>query len=110
MKRWWIVGLLLVAGLAVGLYRAKLGARENEDRIAALNTEIRKASEEVSVLKADEAYLSRPERIGPLARERLGLQPAAPEQFTAPEMIARRAGAVPAAATPAPAQGQQPAQ
>ena len=30
MKRWWIIGLLVVAGLAVGLYRAKLGAQENE--------------------------------------------------------------------------------
>ena len=90
MKRWWIIGLLVVAGLAVGLYRAKLGAQENEERIAALKAEIGKTAGEVSVLKADEAYLSRPERIGPLARERLGLQPAAPNQFTSPEMIAKR--------------------
>ena len=92
MKRWWIIGLLVIAGLAVGLYRAKLGAQENETRIAALKAEIGKTSGEVSVLKADEAYLSRPERIGPLARERLGLQPAAPDQFTAPEMISKRVG------------------
>jgi cell division protein FtsL len=90
MKRWWIVGLLVIAGLAVGLYRAKLGAQENETRIAALKAEIGKTAGEVSVLKADEAYLSRPERIGPLARERLGLQPAAPNQFTQPEMISKR--------------------
>ena len=69
MKRWWIIGLLVVAGLAVGLYRAKLGAQENEERIAALKAEIGKTAGEVSVLKADEAYLSRPERIGPLARD-----------------------------------------
>jgi cell division protein FtsL len=92
MKRWWIIGLLVIAGLAVGLYRAKLGAQENETRIAALKAEIGKTTGEVSVLKADEAYLSRPERIGPLARERLGLQPAAPDQFTAPEMISKRVG------------------
>jgi cell division protein FtsL len=92
MKRWWIVGLLVVAGLAVGLYRAKLGAQENETRIAALKAEIGKTAGEVSTLKADEAYLSRPERIGPLARERLGLQPVAPSQFTTPEMISKRVG------------------
>jgi cell division protein FtsL len=92
MKRWWIVGLLVIAGLAVGLYRAKLGAQENETRITALQTEIGKTAGEVSVLKADEAYLSRPERIGPLARERLGLQPAAPDQYTSPEMISKRVG------------------
>ena len=92
MKRWWIIGLLVIAGLAVGLYRAKLGAQENETRIAALKADIGKTKGEVSVLKADEAYLSRPERIGPLARERLGLQPAAPDQFTAPEMISKRVG------------------
>jgi cell division protein FtsL len=92
MKRWWIVGLLVIAGLAVGLYRAKLGAQENETRIAALKAEIGKTAGEVSVLKADEAYLSRPERIGPLARERLGLQPAQPSQYTSPEMISKRIG------------------
>ncbi|MEP7210017.1 MAG: cell division protein FtsL [Alphaproteobacteria bacterium] len=103
MKRWWIVGLLVIAGLAVGLYRAKLGAQENETRIAALKTEIGKTAGEVSVLKADEAYLSRPERIGPLARERLGLQPAAPDQFTAPEMISKRVGEERASASSQPA-------
>lgn len=115
MKRWWIIGLLVIAGLAVGLYRAKLGAQENETRIAALKAEIGKTSGEVSVLKADEAYLSRPERIGPLARERLGLQPAAPDQFTAPEMISKRVGEErvslpPAAASkkPAPASEKKP--
>lgn len=90
MKRWWIFGLLVVAGLAVGLYRAKLGAQENEARIAALKAEIGKTAGEVAVLKADEVYLSRPERIGPMARERLGLQPAQPGQYVTPEMISKR--------------------
>jgi cell division protein FtsL len=92
MKRLWIAGVLVVVGLAVGVYRAKLGAQENEARIEVLQGDIRQATEEISVLKAEEAYLSRPERIGPLARERLGLAPAAPEQFTAPEMLSRRLG------------------
>jgi cell division protein FtsL len=109
MKRWWIVGLLVIAGLAVGLYRAKLGAQENETRITALKAEIGKTAGEVAVLKADEAYLSRPERIGPLARERLGLQPAAPGQFTAPEMISKRVGEEHASTAPQPVAPKKPA-
>ncbi|MDZ4759800.1 MAG: cell division protein FtsL [Alphaproteobacteria bacterium] len=93
MKHLAIIGGLVVVGLAVGVYRAKLGAQENEARIETLQGEIERASEEIAVLKAEEAYLTRPERIGPLARERLGLAPASPDQFTAVEMLSRRVGA-----------------
>ena len=48
--------------------------------------------EEISVLKAEEAYLTRPERIGPIAHDKLNMQPAQPEQFTAPEALSRRLG------------------
>jgi cell division protein FtsL len=91
MKRVLILALV-TAGLAIGVYRAKLGARDNEQRIEALQGDIQKTQEEISVLKAEEAYLARPERIGPLASERLGLSPSSPEQFTAPEMLSRRLG------------------
>ncbi len=92
MKRLIIIGVLVVIVLAVGVYRAKLGAQETEGRIAGVKTEIRSVADEIAVLKAEEAYLSRPERIGPIARDQLGLKPAAPEQYTAPEMVARRVG------------------
>lgn len=92
MIRLVLVGGVVVAGLAVGVYRAKLGAQETDTRIAELRSEIDRVNEEISVLEAEEAYLSRPERIGPLARERLGLQPAEPEQFTANEMVSQRVG------------------
>ncbi len=92
MKRLVIIGGLVVAVLAVAVYRAKLGAEETEGRIETLQAEAKKVSEEISVLKAEEAYLTRPERIGPLARERLGLQPASPGQYTAPEALSRRLG------------------
>lgn len=92
MKRLLIIGGLVVAVLAVAVYRAKLGAEETEGKNADLQAEARKITEEIAVLKAEEAYLSRPERIGPIARERLGLQPAKPEQYTAPEALSRRLG------------------
>lgn len=92
MMRVFVVALVVIAGLAIGVYRAKLGAQDNEKRIEALRGDIRETQEEISVLRAEEAYLARPERIGPLASERLGLTPSAPEQFTAPEMLSRRLG------------------
>lgn len=92
MKRLLIVGGLVLAVLAVAVYRAKLGAEETETKITGLQAEARKVTEEIAVLKAEEAYLSRPERIGPIAREQLGLQPARPEQYTAAEALAGRLG------------------
>lgn len=105
MLRMAIVGGVVVTVLAVGVYRAKLGAQETEAGIDALEGQIEQVEGEISVLKAEEAYLARPERIGPMARERLGLTPAAPEQYTAGEMLSRRLGeeriALPQPAPPA---------
>ncbi len=92
MKRLAIIGGLIVAVLAVAVYRAKLGAEETEGRIEALQAESKKVSDEISVLKAEEAYLTRPERIGPIARDKLNLHPATPGQYTAPEALGRRLG------------------
>lgn len=110
-----ILGVLVIGGLAVGVYRAKMGAEETESRIAALQDDVRKTKEDLSVLRAEEAYLSRPERIGPLARQKLGLEPSKPDQFTAAEMLSRRLGEerllapdIPAAAIPAAEAASKP--
>lgn len=95
MNRVTIIGLLVIVGLAIGVYRAKLGAEETSTRIEAAEVELRKVTEEISVLKAEEAYLSRPERIGPMARDKLGLEPSSPGQFTAPEALSQRLGEEP---------------
>ncbi len=117
MMRMAIVGGLVIAGLAVGVYRAKLGAETTEKRIDIIRADITEAEQQINVLKAEEAYLSRPERIGPLAREKAGLAPTAPNQFTAPEMISRRLGEerslapvadADAGAAASPADGDQP--
>lgn len=92
MMRVAIVGGIVVAVLAIGVYRSKLGAEETEAGIRVLESRIAEVEGEISVLRADEAFLARPERIGPIARERLGLKQAEPEQYTASEMISRRVG------------------
>lgn len=81
MKHIFIVALVVVGFLAVSVYRAKLGAQEAERRIEALQVKVSGLEEELAVLRAEEAHLSRPERIGPIARKELGLAPVQPEQM-----------------------------
>lgn len=87
-----IGGLVVVAGLAVAVYRAKLGAEETQGRIDDLKAEAAKVEKDIAVMRAEEAYLTRPERIGPIARERLGLEQAAPGQYVATEALKQRLG------------------
>lgn len=92
MKRLVIIGGLVVAGLAIAVYRAKLGAEDTQENIDGLKAEATAINKEISVMKAEEAYLTRPERIGPIAREKLGLEPAQPGQYTASEALSGRLG------------------
>ena len=67
MNRLVIIGGLVVAGLAIAVYRAKLGAEETQEKIDGLKAEATAINKEISVMKAEEAYLTRPERIAPSA-------------------------------------------
>ena len=66
------------------------------------------ADEEKAIagLRADEAVLTRPERIGGIAQQQLGLAPANPSQYTAAEALKQRLGEE---RTRLPAPGQPPA-
>lgn len=112
MKRLAIIGGVVVVVLAVAVYRAKLGAEETQGQIDTLNAEKTAISKDMAVMKAEEAYLTRPERIGPIARQQLGLEQATPDQYTASEALSRRLGeerlTLPAPA--APAEGAKPTQ
>lgn len=110
MNRLVIIGLLVVGVLAVGVYRAKLGASETEARNAKLKAEIAETTKGNNALRAEATALQQPSRIGPIARNRLGLEPSTPDQFTAPEQIAKRIGeAREVQASPTPALGQMTA-
>lgn len=82
MKGLFATSLVVIALLVVSVYRAKEGAQESELKINQLEKQIAAEKEELRVLKAEEAHLSRPERIGPLATEKLGMGPVRPEQMT----------------------------
>lgn len=92
MKRLAIIGVLVVAALAVAVYRAKLGAEDTQGRIDGLKTEVANEEKAIAGLRADEAVLTRPERIGGIAQQQLGLAPATPGQYTAAEALTQKLG------------------
>jgi hypothetical protein len=72
-----------IAGL-IGVYALKYSVEETAAEKTALERRIDRQESELSLLKADWAYLNQPAHVGPLiARhaEALGLQPINPRQF-----------------------------
>lgn len=107
MKRLAIIGGLVVAALAVAVYRGKLSAEETQVRIDELKVEAQTEEAAIASLRADEAVLTRPERIGGVAQQQLGLEPANPSQYVAPEALKQRLGEE-KRRLPAPAKGAAP--
>lgn len=116
MKRLAIIGGFVVVVMAIAVYRAKLGAEETQGQIDTLKAEVTATEKDIAVMKAEEAYLTRPDRIGPIARQQLGLEPATPGQYVAPEALSRALGEerltlpTPQAAAPVPETGVKPPQ
>jgi hypothetical protein len=88
-----LAGAVTVAA-ATGLYVLKFETARIETRLHATERAIEKAESDIAVLKAERAYLGRPDRIDTLAR-RLGLGPATERQYrtlaTSPEAAAAAA-------------------
>jgi cell division protein FtsL len=96
-----IVNLVLIAltlASAFTLYSIKYGTRRMEARVAAQERRLERAEADVQVLRAERAYLARPERLEPLARK-LGMAPVTPRQYVRVDMegppAQERAGAEP---------------
>jgi len=102
--------LFVAASLAfasiVLLYAVNYDARRLEARNQAEERALQSVREEIAVLRAERAYLARPDRIEPLARA-LGLRPAEAAQFAVAEPGANAAGAAvpPAGGSPSPRGG-----
>jgi cell division protein FtsL len=65
---------------AFWLYHQSYETRSLEAEVMAQERRVERLASEIAVLEAERAFLSRPERIEPLARM-LGLRPATPEQI-----------------------------
>lgn len=73
-----------VVALAWWAYHQGYETRQTAREVAQLQRQLGRAHEELGILKAEWAYLNRPDRLRVLAEmnfERLGLMPLAPEQF-----------------------------
>lgn len=80
----YVLTALAVFGLAFWAYRENYATRQALKETQRLHREIGLAQARLSVLRAEWAYLNRPERLRELAHinfDRLGLLPLRPDQF-----------------------------
>lgn len=75
-----VAAILAVLGAVTGLYGLKYETRRIETRVQRLERAAEKAEADIAVLKAERAYLARPERIEKLARLQ-GLEPVREHQY-----------------------------
>lgn len=95
-----------VVGLAFWAYGEGYETRATERAVAKLEREIGARHQELSMLRAEWAYLNRPDRLHALAEmnfETLGLMPLAPDHFARADQVAYPP---PAASRPTPQWGQ----
>jgi hypothetical protein len=84
-------GTVLVVLCAVWAYRVNYATQDAQNRVAGLRAAIAHERETLAVLRAEWAYLNRPDRLAVLVdrhAEALGLAPLTPEHFADPAMIA----------------------
>jgi hypothetical protein len=79
-----VSGACLVVLFATWTYRVNYSAQEAANRLADLKANLSREREAMSVLRAEWAFLNRPDRLSALVSNRggdLGLVPIVPEQF-----------------------------
>jgi hypothetical protein len=80
----YVLSFLAVLGLAFWAYRENYATQHQLKQMAAVQDEIATLRDEISLQRAEWAYLNRPERLRELATlnfDRLGLLPMEPEQL-----------------------------
>lgn len=94
-----IAAALLVAVLAIGLYKAKSDAAKAEAHVRALERQIGDAEADMRALRAEIAHLESPRRVESLAATHLGVSMGSQGAALAQEAIDQR---LPAPRAPAP--------
>ena len=90
----WLTAMVAFATIAAafGVTWLKHDTRRLEARLQAQERSIEKAEGDIAVLRAELGFLTRPERLEPLARRHLGLRPATSGQIIGLDELPRRAG------------------
>ncbi|MGD2132646.1 MAG: septum formation initiator family protein [Maricaulaceae bacterium] len=68
-----VISLVVLAAFAVGLYKAKIEAKDDRAEIARLEEQLQLEQENIRVLRNEISYLESPDRLAEIAREELGL-------------------------------------
>jgi len=87
----YVVTTLIVMGMAFWAYRQNYETQDSMREADHVRSEIAQLRETLGVLRAEWAYLNRPDRLRELADlnfDRLGLLPLSPDQFGSAEQIA----------------------
>ena len=88
-----VAAALLVLVSAFALTWLKIDTRRLEAQVARDERRREKLQADIAVLKAELAFLTRPERLDVLARRHLGLRPMGRGQTAAPEQLATQIAA-----------------
>lgn len=87
MSKTVITWLIFILPIAMGLFYVKHIVQGLEEDLSELERSIEQDKEEVHVLRAEWAYLSRPERVKNLAGEYLDLAPTTSKQIADVKVI-----------------------
>ena len=85
-----LLGTILTAILGTTLYQVKIGIDTREALLLQLEREIRDTEREITVLEAEWAYLSRPERVLKLSDRMLEMKPIDTDRILPIEAIPMR--------------------
>ena len=99
----YVATALAVMGLALWAYQENYRTKSALDEVEDLNRQIGETRRAIAVLRAEWAYLNRPDRLRELALlnfDRLGLVPLSPDQFARVDQIAFADAGPAAAAAP----------
>lgn len=86
-----IVTILVLGSAATGLYQLKYDVAALKERAQTLTALLDSERQALHVLKAEWAYLNKPERLAALAERHLDLVPLAADQIIPLDAILRRA-------------------
>lgn len=91
----WLTATVALATIAAafGVTWLKHDTRRIEAKLQAQERQLEKAESDIAILRAELGFLTRPERLEPLARRHLGLQPATANQIIGIDELPHRTSA-----------------